>query len=266
MSRVYQLMLYTLLPVMASSQTTASLLRDIEANGSSYNGIRKIFNTYEQVKGWQFMNAWFVHPYFCDRLIYLEIDNPSCKDSNYTAKLYTKKDRIIGLTITRTTLRYSENKKFPDTVYRYIDSAYTRKILKKKNRNQQIFFNYADLFEIDYPYLTTSDNNMLIVPRFERPSQQLSVVFEMVRIKDSSAIIRHARSFYAEYRLLGAAGLYTWSKINGPLDVKANKLLEKIQRSRKKVIVGEGCLVSAQKLGIYTGLSFLEHYFKLYGR
>lgn len=266
MTRVHQLLLYILLPVMTSSQTTASMLRDIEANGPSYRSMRKLFNEYYQENGWQFNSAWKVYPFFCDKLEYFEIDNPSCKDSSYTAKIYTNKDKIVGLTITRITLRYSEHKKPPDTVYRYIDSAYTRKILKKKNHNQQIVFNYADLYETDYPYVTTGASDMLISYQFERPSNELTNVFEKVCLKDSAAIIHYARSFYPERRLLGAAGLYAWSKINGPLDAKTNKLLRNIQHSGKKVILREGCFVLAEKLGIYTGITFLEYYYELYCR
>lgn len=266
MPRVHQLILCVLLPLMANSQTTASLLRDIEANGPSYRSMRKLFNDYYQALGWQFVSAWKVYPFFCDKLVYFEIENPYCKDSSYTAKIYTKKDKIIGLTITRTTSKYFDLKKPPDTVYRYIDSAYTRKILKKKNRNQQITFNYTDLYEINYPYVTTGLSDIMITPWMERPSKELSIVYENVRLKDSTAIIRYARSFYAERCLLGAAGLYAWSKVNGPLDDKTNKLLRAIQRSRKKVIVGEGCFILTRKLGIYTGITFLEHYYELYGR
>ena len=135
-----------------------------------------------------------------------------------------------------------------DTVFRYIDTSFSEKILAKHNAAYGMHFTVNDMYEaIDdpYPSFNVYDDGMFLIDH-KGPglSKEMKTVFDAVTRKDSASVIHYACSFSPELNTYGGVGLYIWSQEVSPLTGTAKSVFDVLRSSHRKIVFHwGGCIV-----------------------
>lgn len=243
MHRILVLFILLFAANLSWGQTPANLVGDVRENTASVNlfmnAVKKHANNIDSAN-----NLWYDTAALLGHTLYSQ-------EYRYNSSIVTLKAIYKGAELGYVCVTGDDK----DTLFKYVDSAYTARVLNDYNTANHTNFTWVDLYEDDLNYFNglpglyekpkplTPEEIEKGILRDDTAQARTTKEYEPLLInRDHSTIIKHCKSFNPARKAYGAFCLYILKKEGVPLSNEENDLFEQISHSNEKTELTAGCL------------------------